>query len=124
MICCRYCLARWLNKLRNAKAKWQASVAIPPDPLDCRRPPILGPTLPYKMGSGGWPVQEPTREDVEHFCMLISTKVPIDYLGGEGFHPTDKTCFASVTNVLQWLRLANEAGLFARDPMLVNRRSE
>lgn len=60
-----------INRARNAKARMQAAMAIPPDPLDLRRPPRLWDKMPYEIGAGGWPIEEPTQAQMELFVTLL-----------------------------------------------------
>lgn len=106
---------RMINLARNATAKAQAAVAIPPNPMDCRRPPVFGEGLPYEMGAGGWPVEEPTQEELHFFLELLS-KVPLTYFGPYRPDSADYgTLYSAAIRVKQWLRLIDERKLLAKD---------
>lgn len=96
---------RTMIKIRNMFAKAQAKRTIPPDPLDCMKPPTYGHSLPRKIGAGGWPVEEPTQKELEHFLKLLK-KVPLTYFG---HHPVESpdygTEYSDVIKVKQWLKL-------------------
>lgn len=78
------------------------------------RRPVFGPSLPIVEGYGGWPVEEPTREDLAVFLKCLS-EVPSEYLSGykNPSSPDYGTLYFSCNIVIQWLELIKDAELLA-----------
>ena len=103
--------------LRKLRAMSVSSLGIPPDPLDCRRPPRFGKSLPVKMGAGGWPIEEPTQEELDGFLRYLR-EVPLTYFGpyqpDSADYGSEYTC---VIVVKQWLKLISDSRLLVRDDL-------
>lgn len=105
----------YLNRvMAKLKAKALVGLAIPPRTLDCGRLPVFGKSLPVKMGSGGWPVEEPTQQELDCFLALLR-KVPIEYFGSSPrYSPDYGDQYSCAITVKEWLELISEAKLLAQ----------
>jgi len=91
-------------------------LATPPNPLDCGRIPKYGKWLPAKMGAGGWPIEEPTKEDVEVFLEKLSKVPSYPYFSPHDPQSADYgTQYASIICVTQWLDLLVKANLLSKE---------
>ena len=96
---------------RKARAAAQVAAAIPPNPLDLGRIPQFGKSLPIKMGAGGWPIEEPTEQDLKIYLSCVKRAQQ------EAFHcfGNGENRYSAVICVQQWLELIVDAHLLVAD---------
>lgn len=72
----------------------------------------FGRRLPRKMGAGGMPVREPTRDELKLFLKCLD-HVPSSYFSSykDRCHPDYGTRYTAVIVVDQWLKLIRDANL-------------
>jgi hypothetical protein len=96
-------------------------MAIPPDPLDCARPPVYGDRLPIVMGSGGWPIEEPSIQQVDHFLRCVGNAIKAtryedeNHFGGKDGDSLENTLYHDVIKVRQWLQFLVDQKLLFDD---------
>ena len=77
------------------------------------RRPVFGKSLPIVEGAGGWPVEEPTRQDLRRFLAYLK-KVPPSYFGEtRRFDDPDYGDGDQSRRVRAWLQVIDEFDLLA-----------